>query len=464
MSPPPRRLPSPRNSWHGSRHNLAQRALPPPPLRPQEQVSADRVKVHEVWHAWPGSGDAHGLDIGVDNRGSIPLAPHRTGKRPGPAVTGTATDTRPNRPARHRPCHVATKARPISPAPCPSPNMECVASGIANSAATPHYTISQHCLLGESHPHSGLGVPVDPATLPPLPALDPTTDPDPTAVTLSSLESLSAAFKPPSVPSNTSSQLPNTLDSVPIPAKLRKRILDLEFVEMHELLPEAWGIEATQSCCPGSRRQTRRAPVQDILLWTECFSSLVAILGSAHPHHIADFMAYQRSIVRASRIFEGNAWVVYDRCYRRRAALTKDLNWAVQCTALYNEAFTGRARTIPRCSHCLSENHSVSDCPDLPQGPVTHTHLAPMQPSRPPPNTATTRAYPAAPNTTAVSEYRRLFNQIRCRSRRCRYTHLCNICSLPHPAQVCPTRARRDRSPLPPMSHLREPAQRPPLA
>ena len=102
---------------------------------------------------------------------------------------------------------------------------------------------------------------------------------------------------------------------------------------MHELLPEAWDVEVPHGCCPGSRRQLRRAPVQDILLWTECFSSLVAILGSAYPQHIADFMAYQRCIVRASQIFEGNAWVVYDRCYRRRAALARDLNWSVKCTA-----------------------------------------------------------------------------------------------------------------------------------
>ena len=32
--------------------------------------------------------------------------------------------------------------------------------------------------------------------------------------------------------------------TVVIPLKLVKRILDLEFIEMNELLPEAWGVEA----------------------------------------------------------------------------------------------------------------------------------------------------------------------------------------------------------------------------
>ena len=261
---------------------------------------------------------------------------------------------------------------------------------------------------------------------------------------------------------NDEAASPATLDAVPIPAKLRSRILQLDYVEMHELLPEAWGAESNQSCCPGSRRHTRRAPVQDILLWTECFGSLVAILGSAYPQHVADFMAYQRSIVRASRIFEGNAWVVYDRCYRRRAALTKDLNWSKQHTDLYNEAFTGRARSIPRCGHCLSENHSVADCPDSPQG-VTPPSAQPPRQANPRTFSSPQQTRPAPPAASGTSaEYCRLFNQIRCRSRRCRYLHLCSGCSLPHPEQVCPDRGRRDRSPRPLPPSTREGPWRPP--
>ena len=51
--------------------------------------------------------------------------------------------------------------------------------------------------------------------------------------------------------------------AVVIPPKLVKRILDLEFIEMNELLPEAWGVEAVQPCCQGFRWPSRRAPVAD---------------------------------------------------------------------------------------------------------------------------------------------------------------------------------------------------------
>ena len=76
--------------------------------------------------------------------------------------------------------------------------------------------------------------------------------------------------------------------------------------------------------------------------------------------------------------------MVYDRCYRRRAALTKDLNWSVQHTALYNEAFTGWACTILRCTYCLSKNHAVGDCPDCPQGLPHHSRQAPTGLYEPP--------------------------------------------------------------------------------
>ena len=40
--------------------------------------------------------------------------------------------------------------------------------------------------------------------------------------------------------------------TVAIPPKLVKRIHDLEFIEMNELLLEAWGVETAQQCCQGS--------------------------------------------------------------------------------------------------------------------------------------------------------------------------------------------------------------------
>ena len=70
--------------------------------------------------------------------------------------------------------------------------------------------------------------------------------------------------------------------------------------------------------------------------------------------------------MRASRNFEGAAWASYDAAYRRQAANTQSWDWATIEPTIYNEAFTGRARLLPRCRYCLSETHDARDCQHAP--------------------------------------------------------------------------------------------------
>ena len=49
------------------------------------------------------------------------------------------------------------------------------------------------------------------------------------------------------------------------------------------------------------------------------------------------------------------------RCGLLAPLTRRDLHWSRVDNALYNEAFTGRAWAIPRCKHCLGENHASGD-------------------------------------------------------------------------------------------------------
>jgi len=64
--------------------------------------------------------------------------------------------------------------------------------------------------------------------------------------------------------------------------------------------------------------------VTDILQWLSCFAAMVAVLSRAYPQMVPEFMAYQATITKYCRDFEGLAWVQYDRVYRRQVAQTKD--------------------------------------------------------------------------------------------------------------------------------------------
>ena len=51
--------------------------------------------------------------------------------------------------------------------------------------------------------------------------------------------------------------------------------------------------------------------------------------------------------------------MLYDRAFRRRAEMTKYLNWSVVNTSLFNLGFERRARHRAICQLCLSEHHTT---------------------------------------------------------------------------------------------------------
>lgn len=225
------------------------------------------------------------------------------------------------------------------------------------------------------------------------------------------------------------------LQTLSLPTKIIKKVLDLEYVDMGELLPDSGHYQEEEQKCCHQRRQ-RRGPVTDILLWVEGYSSLVSILSSHYPDKTAHFMAYLKTIVKAHRTFTGEAWVTYDSCYRRKAAITRSLDWGVVDFTLYNETFTGRAKAIPRCRYCLSEVHTSNDCLDGPE----------------PQTAATTRQFVRGLNQHGT-QICHLFNSRlgnRCNFRQCKFDHVCSDCRGNHPVSTC----RRARPPFPKRPHL----------
>ena len=106
--------------------------------------------------------------------------------------------------------------------------------------------------------------------------------------------------------------------------------------------------------------------ITDFHIWTECYATMAVILAAQYPDKAPQLFAYLRTITRASRNFDSAAWASYDMAFCRQAANRGSLDWGFVDTALYNEAFTGRARTITRCSFCLSDTHSSVEIPYAP--------------------------------------------------------------------------------------------------
>ena len=77
-----------------------------------------------------------------------------------------------------------------------------------------------------------------------------------------------------------------------LPTKVAKRILDLDFVEMSEIVLDDPPVQV-----PGQPPLPARPPVQDISVWVEKYSVMAALLASRFPEKAPELFAYQASIV-----------------------------------------------------------------------------------------------------------------------------------------------------------------------
>ena len=222
-----------------------------------------------------------------------------------------------------------------------------------------------------------------------------------------------------------------------LPNKLVKRILNLDFVDMSEVSVEDDSLHST------GRPHPAWLPITSISQWLERFSMMAAIIVTRFPLKAPELLAYQSLIVRAQRNYEGEHWVAYDRQFRREALARRDLNWSVPDSRLYQEAFTGRARSLARCSYCLADDHSSTQCSRNPNRPAFPPWLPDLWQFQPPPLTQ-----------AASQETCRRYNEGRCRVGRCKYWHACSGCQGPHPWRECPRNkgklALRGRSPSQP--------------
>ena len=155
---------------------------------------------------------------------------------------------------------------------------------------------------------------------------------------------------------------------------------------------------------------------------------MAALIASRFPEKAPELFASQASIISAKRR------VMYDRCYRREALASKNLDWSVPNLCLYNMAFTGHARAIPRCTFCLQQDHTPQLCQCNPSRPWIGWLWEPD---------GGLQQQPGHRNQS--SECCRRYNEGKCHqaSNMCLYAHKCVECGGPHPWPHCPRSGQR---------------------
>eukprot|EP00731_Ephydatia_muelleri_P011099 Em0005g1685a len=343
---------------------------------------------------------------------TAPAATSRSSSRAAPAATSSSSSTAPAATSRSS-SRAAPAATSSSTAPAATSRSRAAPAATSRSRSTAATTTSPTTGTSSIDTSKALSTSVfDVPTFTPQASSEGQLE-----VPLSGLVPVSLSHTPPS------------FDPIAgLPARPVKRILKFEFVEMADMLPDAWQ-EESQSGTDGNpmvRRLVRRAPLTEITLWLEGFARLASVLTTKHPTKSAELWAYQSAIIRATRNFEGTAWVAYDRQFRREALARKDLNWSVTNSRLNSEAFTGRAKIIPRCRYCLSETHDLRACSSNPDtGILDHRSSSPY-------------------GNSSSKDVCRNFNDGKCRYDRCKYRHVCRECFGPHPWCECSRNTRRE--------------------
>ena len=92
-----------------------------------------------------------------------------------------------------------------------------------------------------------------------------------------------------------------------LPRKLVSKIQNLEFIEMSELLPEAWISDAADDSVGQKSQSRRRSPISEISVWVECFAMMAAVLAEKFPSKAPQLFIYMRRIVHAARNYRGTS-------------------------------------------------------------------------------------------------------------------------------------------------------------
>lgn len=224
---------------------------------------------------------------------------------------------------------------------------------------------------------------------------------------------------------------PNQAHALSVPASLQDRIVRGEFLEFASLLPDVLGApkrDTIQLQLNGARTvelvepeagvPSVRRRIYDLATWFEAWSRFMFVIVSHAPSRFPELMAYQSTILSANGKYFPEAWLAYDREFRRAASLEPTKRWDVIDANMWQLNMTGKSR--PPCPSCRTIHPPGSGS-------------CPFRPSR---NTGSSQSQ-FRTETSDGREICRNYNHNRCSIKDCKWAHVCNNCEGSHQRSTC---------------------------
>ena len=147
-----------------------------------------------------------------------------------------------------------------------------------------------------------------------------------------------------------------------MPAKMVKRILKGEFIDMAEFLKDNAEAERRRATVGESGQAVRgsRREIPDFESWLQCFSAYAAVICSRYPDKARELWAYQSFMIAEHRKCKGRGWLIYDSAFRQQITSLERVDFSKVNQSLYSTTFLaygGRALTA-----CCRITHQTSVC------------------------------------------------------------------------------------------------------
>ena len=218
-----------------------------------------------------------------------------------------------------------------------------------------------------------------------------------------------------------------------VPAKLVRRILRAEYVDMAELLKDNMEAERRRMQAEGGTMHYQGRPsrreIPDIISWVQCFGLYAAVVTSRYPQKMKELLAYQTTIVSEARRLGGRGWLLYDSQFRQQMSSFESVDFSKINQSLYATTFLayGGGGKQKMCPDCMLTDHSHEECALHPNrnAPIVQMRDMGQQRSQEP-RRKRERAGPCY-----------AWNEGKCTFARCRYDHVCSRCGGDHKKAQC---------------------------
>ena len=229
-----------------------------------------------------------------------------------------------------------------------------------------------------------------------------------------------------------------------IPAKLVKKILKGEFVDMADLLKDNLEAERRRySQENGNNRSSFAQPpcykreVPDMLSWLKCFSLYAAAITSKYPHKARELWAYQALMVSEQRRCGGRGWLLYDSGFRQQITSLEATDFSKINQSLYSTTFLAYGGRGQFCPHCLSSDHGQEECALHPQRAVPVVRFKES-------GASLRDEWRLKPGELRRKRPRKgacfAWNDGRCTTQNCPFEHVCSKCFGDHRRAACRSR------------------------